>query len=105
MDEEGDSRAGKIYCANCINCKVIPSRALGEDVRIRCAAGKWKKKLGEEKFYRYNTVARRTMDECDAYDAMGDLEEFLKELKKITVLRVDADMDADADGQPADEEG
>ncbi|MDR0722724.1 MAG: hypothetical protein LBF75_08065 [Treponema sp.] len=86
---------GKIYCANCRHCKlltgtllvssVIPLSMDGEDQyvpRIRCAAGKWKKKLGQEKLYKYSTIIRRYLDYCDAYEAMGDAKEFIQELKK-----------------------
>ncbi|MDR3161637.1 MAG: hypothetical protein LBU28_08500 [Spirochaetaceae bacterium] len=51
-------------------------------LRIRCAAGKWKKKLGEEKMYKYSTVTRRYLDNCDSYEEMGDTREFIRELKK-----------------------
>ncbi len=75
----------KIYCANCIHCKLVrvPSGNGNQYyLRVRCDAGKWKKKLGEEKIYKYFTVARRTVDHCDAYEPMGDAKMFLKELKK-----------------------
>lgn len=75
----------KIYCANCSNCKLVTEPL--EDgqrylLRVRCAAGKWKKKLGDEKFYKYFTVIRRSMEECDSYEPMGDEEEFLQELRR-----------------------
>jgi N-acetylglutamate synthase/N-acetylornithine aminotransferase len=86
---------GKIYCANCRHCKLLTSTALGSSViplsvdgedqnvpRIRCAAGKWKKKLGQEKLYKYSTIIRRYLDYCDAYEAMGDAREFIRELRK-----------------------
>jgi hypothetical protein len=77
--------AEKVYCANCIHCKLI-KLAQGDgsqySLRVRCDAGKWRKKLGEEKVYKYFTVIRRTVDQCDAYVPMGDVEIFLKELKK-----------------------
>ena len=75
----------KIYCANCIHCKLVRVPAGNGNqyfLRVRCDAGKWKKKLGEEKIYKYFTVARRTVDYCDAYEPMGDAKVFLKELKK-----------------------
>jgi hypothetical protein len=75
----------KVYCANCSNCKLIPAKAGDEDryvLRIRCAAGKWKKKLGEEKLYKYCTITRRYLDFCDEYEEMGDTEEFIQELRK-----------------------
>jgi hypothetical protein len=77
--------AGKIYCANCIQCKLVSART-GKDeraaLRIRCAAGKWKKRLGEEKLYKYSTITRRYLDACDAYEEMGDTREFIRELRK-----------------------
>ena len=75
----------KIYCANCINCKLIRVNNGNENqyqLRVRCTAGKWKKKLGEEKYYKYFTVARRSLDECDAYEPMGETKQYIKELKK-----------------------
>jgi hypothetical protein len=86
LREDGEEyQSGKIYCANCIHCKLIPAKPEQEQgflLRIRCAAGKWKKKLGEEKMYKYFTITRRYLDECDAYDEMGDAREFIRELKK-----------------------
>jgi hypothetical protein len=76
---------GKIYCANCIHCKLVPAKPEGEEryvLRIRCAAGKWKKKLGQEKLYKYCTITRRYLDECDAYEEMGDTREFIRQLRK-----------------------
>ncbi len=75
----------KIYCANCIHCKLvkIPMGSASQyGLRVRCEAGKWKKKLGEEKVYKYFTVIRRTLDQCDSYEPMGEVEIFLKELRK-----------------------
>jgi hypothetical protein len=92
--QDGELHWGKIYCANCIHCKLIPAKqgapgdsrgpGLGDRyvLRIRCAAGKWKKKLGKEKLYKYCTITRRYQDSCDAYDAMGDTREFIRELRK-----------------------
>jgi hypothetical protein len=92
--EDEEFHSGKIYCANCIHCKLIPakqgrspdSQEQGSEgrhvLRIRCAAGKWKKKLGKEKLYKYCTITRRYQDSCDAYEAMGDTREFIRELKK-----------------------
>jgi hypothetical protein len=77
--------SGKIYCANCIHCKVITERSPDNHyyyLRVRCDAGKWRKKLGEEKIYKYFTVARRSIDSCDMYEPMGDEKNFLKDLKK-----------------------
>jgi hypothetical protein len=82
-DEE--FHAGKIYCANCIHCKLVTAKPEGETaylLRVRCAAGKWKKKLGEEKLYKYCTITRRHLDSCDAYEEMGDTREFIRELRK-----------------------
>lgn len=82
-DEEFHS--GKIYCANCGHCKLIPAKPDGLEaylLRVRCTAGKWKKKLGEEKMYKYCTITRRYLDRCDAYEEMGDTREFIRDLKK-----------------------
>ncbi len=77
--------ADKVYCANCIHCKLV-KLPMGEsaqyNLRVRCDAGKWKKKLGEEKVYKYFTVIRRIVEQCDKYVPMGEAEIFLKELKK-----------------------
>jgi len=79
----------KVYCANCIHCKLV--RVANEKseyhLRVRCDAGKWKKKLGEEKIYKYFTVARRSLDYCSDYVPMGDPKEFLKDLKKTLPIK------------------
>ena len=84
-DFEDDFSPDKVYCANCIHCKLMKA-PVGNgnqyNLRVRCEAGKWKKKLGEEKLYKYFTVIRRTLDQCDTYNPMGETEIFLKELKK-----------------------
>jgi len=80
-----DFAADKVYCANCIHCKLFrePRGNANEyGLRVRCDAGKWKKKLGQEKVYKYFTVIRRTLDECNRYVPMGETEAFLKELRK-----------------------
>jgi hypothetical protein len=80
----------KVYCANCIHCKLIKT-PLGEGsqyaLRVRCDAGKWRKKLGEEKVYKYFTVCRRTLDSCDSYVPMGETEVFLRDLKKSLPIK------------------
>jgi hypothetical protein len=84
--EPGLSRSrDKIYCANCTHCKLVRIAAGNGSqyyLRVRCDAGQWRKKLGEEKVYKYFTVARRTLDYCEYYEPMGDPREYLKELKK-----------------------
>ena len=80
----------KVYCANCIHCKLVripASNGSQYQLRVRCDAGKWRKKLGDEKYYKYFTVARRSLDECDAYEPMGDSKDFLKELKKTLPIK------------------
>jgi hypothetical protein len=87
-DSPEEYHEGKIYCANCTLCKIVtvkPENEKGDEhylLRIRCVAGKWKKRLGEEKLYKYCTVLRRFQDSCDAYDSMGEPEEYIRELKK-----------------------
>ncbi len=75
----------KVYCANCRHCKLVKqaSGTSGQyQLRVRCDAGKWRKKLGEEKVYKYFTVIRRTLESCDTYEPMGEVEIFLKELRR-----------------------
>jgi DNA-directed RNA polymerase subunit RPC12/RpoP len=88
MDD--DFRKDKIYCANCSNCVLVKERtgmANQYVLRVRCIEKKWKKKLGEEKLYKYFTVARRTVDECDVYNPMGELKSFLKDLRKSLPIK------------------
>ena len=80
----------KIYCANCAKCKLVRVPAVSGSqyyLRVRCIAGMWKKKLGDEKLYKYFTVARRSIDSCAAYEPMGDSREFLRELKRTLPIR------------------
>ena len=82
---EEEFSSDKVYCANCIHCKLVKvpmGSASQYGLRVRCDAGKWRKKLGEEKLYKYFTVIRRTLDQCEEYEPMGEVEIFLKELKK-----------------------
>lgn len=86
---EGSS-SGKIYCANCSNCKLVRDPRGGGDqfyLRVRCIAGKWRKKLGGEKIYKYFTVARRSLTYCDTYEPMGDPKEFIRDLKKTLPIK------------------
>ena len=88
--ESESDKADKIYCANCSHCKLVRSHTGQDDqyqLRVRCDAGMWKKKLGEEKYYKYFTVARRSTDECEYYEPMGDTKTFLKELKKTLPIK------------------
>jgi hypothetical protein len=85
VEESLSNSRDRIYCANCTHCKLVRVPAGNGSqyfLRVRCDAGQWKKKLGEEKVYKYFTVARRTLDECGHYEPMGDAKDYLKELKK-----------------------
>lgn len=90
MSGKDEILSDKVYCANCIHCKLIKI-PVGDGsqyyLRVRCDAGKWRKKLGEEKVYKYFTVARRSLDHCDLYEPMGDPKEFLRELKKSLPIK------------------
>lgn len=93
MSEEQNEQLSEtgIYCANCRYC-VLFRKASGIDgnqylLRVKCAQEQWRKKLGEEKMYKYFTVARRTVEKCDNYKEMGDLRSFLKTLRKILPVR------------------
>lgn len=76
----------KIYCANCQYCSVIQKPALVSDqyvLRLHCTKDKWKKKIGEVKYYKYFTAARRTVDTCDMYNSIyEDPKDFIKDLRK-----------------------
>ncbi len=85
MKNKSTQKDEKIFCANCIHCKLIriPVGSSEEyQLRVRCAAGKWKKKMGDEKLYKYFTVARRSQDDCDSYEPLGDTKEYIKDLRK-----------------------
>ncbi|GMT48687.1 MAG: hypothetical protein IEMM0008_0226 [bacterium] len=90
FDENYDELDGKIYCANCVQCVLI-KMATGADgqyvLRVKCLSKKWKKKLGEEKIYKFFTVARRTVETCDFYEPMGDLKSYLKDLRKSLPIK------------------
>ena len=82
---EDREKTGKIYCANCKNCKVLLLAASdGESKRrVRCAAGHWKKKLGGEKMYAVKNVLNRVppINPCPDYDEMGETKPYVKELR------------------------
>jgi|APCry1669189204_1035204.scaffolds.fasta_scaffold107780_2 hypothetical protein len=85
-ESESVEAPGRVFCANCIHCKLVPAPAEAEGsfrLRVRCDAGKWRKKLGEEKVYKYFTVARRSIESCDSYEDMGEATEFIKDLRKL----------------------
>jgi len=88
--EMATERCTRIYCANCIHCKLVPSPAGSGKyyLRVRCDEGKWLKKTGGEKIYKYCTVAQRSIDTCDSYEDMGDGPEFLHDLR-LTLPAVD----------------
>ncbi len=75
----------KVFCANCMHCVVIRETEASKDkyiLRVSCKKGKWIKRSGEEKLYKYFTVARRTQINCEEYKSMGDSAEFIKNLKR-----------------------
>jgi len=75
----------KVYCANCSHCVVFRKYLIRKNLyvlRVKCNKGKWKKKSGEEKIYKYFTIARRVLLKCEFYDPMGDHKSFISELKK-----------------------
>lgn len=92
QDGEGKEDSHRIYCANCYHCKVVTTDA-GDGkhyLRVRCSAGRWKKKLGEEKVYKYFTVIRRSVEACEDYSPMGDAAEFIRELKRTLPIKDEA---------------
>jgi hypothetical protein len=51
-------------------------------LRSRCTKRKWVKRSGEEKIYKYFTVARRVEEDCDMYEEAGELFPYLKNLRR-----------------------
>ncbi len=84
-----DNDEGRVYCANCVYCVLLRTSTGDEQyvLRVKCIAKKWKKKLGEEKIYKFFTVARRTVEECDIYEPMGELKSYLKDLRKSLPIK------------------
>lgn len=74
-----------VPCANCSHC-VVFKQLIGETksyvLRVRCNKGMWRKQSGEEKVYKYFSIFRRTVEQCDHYDPMGDEQAYLRELRK-----------------------
>ncbi|MCX7633847.1 MAG: hypothetical protein N2Z22_11005 [Turneriella sp.] len=75
----------KVYCANCEHCLVV--RVFEADntkyvLRVKCAKKRWAKRSGEEKQYKYFTVARRVVTDCPDYSPMGDVNPFIKNLRR-----------------------
>lgn len=93
-DKEQPIEFEGIYCANCRYCVLFrkSSGLEGKEylLRIKCTQEQWRKKLGEEKMYKYFTVARRTVEKCDSYKDMGDLGDFLRILRKSLPVRDEA---------------
>jgi hypothetical protein len=88
--EDNPDGTKRIFCANCIHCKLVSAPAATSDqyyLRVRCDSGKWRKKLGEEKIYKYFTVARRSIPACETYEPMGDVRDFIRDLKKTLPMR------------------
>lgn len=90
-DHELESHeTASVFCANCLHCKLVTEREPDDKqyrLRVRCDAGKWRRKSGDEKFYKYSTVIRRRLEQCDCYEPMGDLSEFLRELKRTLPVK------------------
>jgi hypothetical protein len=80
-------KSEKIFCANCRHCVVVkvtvPNKPGAYLLRLKCTQGVWQKKLGNEKLHKYFTAARRIMEECEHFDSMGDLDVFIKDLRKM----------------------
>ena len=79
------SEREKVYCANCAHCVVVRQQEGDADryiLRVRCNKNRWSKRSGEEKFYKYFTVARRMQVNCEDYQDMGDVLPYIKNLKK-----------------------
>ncbi len=72
-------------CSNCAHCIVVRRYETDQEkyvLRIRCDKKKWIKRSGEEKYYKYFTVARRIQPDCNEYKPMGDFNPYIKNLKR-----------------------
>lgn len=75
----------KVYCANCLHCVTVRQYESEADkyiLRVKCTKKKWSKRSGEEKLYKYFTVARRMQVNCEFYEPMGEILPYIKNLKK-----------------------
>jgi hypothetical protein len=75
----------KVYCANCEHCHVVrvfETDATKYVLRVKCSKKRWAKRSGEEKQYKYFTVARRVVSDCPDYSPMGDPNPFIKNLRR-----------------------
>ncbi len=75
----------KDFCANCAHCIVVRRREGDADryiLRVRCDKNRWSKRSGDEKLYKYFTVARRIQLNCEDYQEMGELPHYVKNLKR-----------------------
>lgn len=99
----------KIHCANCHHCKLVklynPNRKNQYVLRVRCEKKMWRKQKGDEKLYKYFTVARRTMDHCPEYSPMGDAKVYLKELRKTLPIKDEVYWDEESETAGATTEG
>jgi len=88
MSPEPEKNA--IPCANCSHC-VVFKQLIGETqsyvLRVRCSKGMWRKQSGEEKVYKYFSIFRRTVQQCEHYDPMGDEKTYLRELRKSLPIK------------------
>ena len=75
----------RVFCSNCQYCIVIRQYEADPDkyvLRVKCVKKKWVKRSGEEKLYKYFTVARRIVDGCDYYISCGEEFPYIKNLRK-----------------------
>ena len=67
---------------NCIVIRQYESDPERFVLRVRCTKKQWTKRSGEEKLYKYFTVSRRTVDNCQYYNEAGDLYPYIKNLRR-----------------------
>ena len=84
----------KSLCCNCKNCVVVRRPAVISNqylLRIHCSKDKWRKKIGEVKYYKYFTAARRSVESCEDFEPMGEGErEYVRELRKTLPIKDEA---------------
>lgn len=75
----------RVYCANCEFCVIVRQYETDQTkymLRVRCTQNQWRKRSGEEKWYKMFTVGRRVQENCASYSPMGEEGQYMKSLKK-----------------------
>ena len=76
-----------LYCADCVNCKVIKQFNKDNSTyikKIRCSKKQWLYPSGKEKLYEYFTLPQHRVKFCKFYEPMSEskdeLQDYIKNL-------------------------